>query len=80
MSNESQRLKESREIVGWSFRRVASLVGTQESAIRGMESGDRAVRLDVLEWMESLAEFILKNPPPPPMKQGFPDRKKGPVG
>jgi ribosome-binding protein aMBF1 (putative translation factor) len=58
------RLAECRTILGWPRRELARRLARSEQNIRQMESGDVRIPQNVAEWLERLAKFHERNPPP----------------
>lgn len=58
------RLRECIEILGWSQRGLARMLGRDEGTARQWARGATRIPDDVAAWLERLARFHERNPPP----------------
>lgn len=58
------RLRECLNILGWTQRGLARMLNRQEGTVRQWARGVVTIPDDVGEWLERLARFHAKNPPP----------------
>jgi ribosome-binding protein aMBF1 (putative translation factor) len=58
------RLRIAREQIGWSKRQLAAILVRSESSIRAIEDGTYSPSMDVIAWIERLADAHRENPPP----------------
>lgn len=58
------RLTECRAILHWSTLRIAKITGWSEGAVRQWESGIVRTPDDVAAWLDKLARYHERNPPP----------------
>lgn len=58
------RLTECLAAVNWSALRLAKLTGWSEGAVRQWARGAVQIPADVAEWLEIVARFHERNPPP----------------
>jgi hypothetical protein len=59
-----KRLIQCLEIIGWSRRGAAALVGLSEMSFRRYESGAARVPDDIAAWLEALAMAHRAHPAP----------------
>ena len=59
-----QRLREVLALLHWSQRGLAGTLGCADSLTRGWARGRSAVPAAVAEWLEELAAFHARHPPP----------------
>lgn len=58
------RFIECREIIGWTRRQIAALLGCSENTLRQMEAEKQAIPPTLARWLERLAKAHERNPPP----------------
>jgi transcriptional regulator with XRE-family HTH domain len=58
------RLTECLTILNWSALRLAKITGWSEGAVRQWELGKVRIPQDVGAWLEKIARFHERNPPP----------------
>lgn len=59
-----QRMEQIREMVGWSSRTLATRFGYGPTAGYEWEKGRAAIPPEVADWLEKIAKWWAKNPPP----------------
>lgn len=58
------RLTECLDALNWSNLRLAKRTGWSEGAVRQWEAGKVRIPQDVAVWLERVAQFHERNPPP----------------
>lgn len=58
------RLTECLTTMQWSTMRLAKITGWSEGAVRQWEAGKVRIPPDVGTWLERVARFVERNPPP----------------
>lgn len=59
------RLRECLQACDWTQRGLARLLGRDEGSVRQWARGAVRVPDDVAEWLEKVARFHERHPPPP---------------
>ncbi len=59
------RLRECLTALDWTQRGLARLLGRQEGTVRQWARGAVQIPEDVSAWLEKLATYHAKHPPPP---------------
>jgi transcriptional regulator with XRE-family HTH domain len=59
-----ERLRECLKTLDWTQRGLARLLGRPEGTVRQWLAGVVRVPADVAEWLEALARFHERHPPP----------------
>lgn len=69
MVERGKRMSEARTAIGWTGRYLSRIIGIKSDlGIREREAGIRSIPEEFLQWIEKVAAFHKKNPPPPIFK------------
>ena len=71
-----ERFRQCLDALSWSGRGLAALLGIDERQVRRWASGEYEVPDNIAAWLERLARFHERNPPPVRTPASRPDTQR----